>query len=777
MASDQPPDQPPEEPPEHEPKRSPSVLSSRTATSPQQQSDQSGASHNGASHNGASHNGILHDGTLHDEALHNGAPIDLERAETAKDEQVSKEHGHVPSRVASAREKARHIMSRLGRPEDQGDALIPPITTAEFVGDGTTTPQNAADEKTKEGERKLRFDPALEANQLVRRFSTNRGHFRRRKFKPATPITSGDTTPVGSDTESEYSRGVHAGILSQLLKLQARQQEAASQPPSPKEHARTSSGEFPDGSGYFTPRSGTSTPKREKVKWYKKDGSRSALSLIEAGLHLGASAAPHHTAEGRAATAKFRGHRRSASRLREDEEARIAVYIAEIITRQRYLIRLCRCLMKFGAPTHRLEEYMQMTAKALDLSAQFLYLPNFMIMSFDDPSTRTTEVKMVRVAQGVDLARLDDTQDVYKNVIHDKISVEDAISRLDEIMSRPDKYPTWILVLVYGLASVAVGPFAFEARPIDMPIIFLLGCLLGVMKLVFAPRSSLYSNVFEVFASVITSFLSRAFGSIRNGVVNGKQQYVFCFSSMAQSSIALILPGFLVLSSSLELQSHQIIAGSIRMVYSIIYSLFLGYGITVGTTIYGLMDPNANPNTSCSGAPIANEYVQRFPFVALYVVFLAVINQGKWKDVPIMIFVAVSGYVVFYFSNKKLNSNPELANTLSAFTIGVIGNLYSRLWHGHAATAIMPAIFVMVPSGLASSGSLVTGIQSAAEVRSNITGNSSALSNVSSNTANSTVWDIGYGMIQVAVGITVGLFLAALVIYPTGKRRSGLFSF
>ncbi|KAL1847908.1 hypothetical protein Plec18167_004872 [Paecilomyces lecythidis] len=779
-----------EEHTEKELHRSPSTLSSRTAGSPQQEINHElpqGPDHE-PRHELNQHE-TTHPPTHIDlegarpthidlEAAH-PTHIDLDRAETARDDQQSesKQHGHVPSRVTSGIDKARRILSKLGRPEDQGDALIPPVTAAEFVKDGDSTPPNAAGEKAKEGGRKLRFDPSLEAHQLVRGFS-GRERLRRRHFKPQTPIASGDTTPVGSDTESEYSRGVHAGILSQLLKLQARQQKHdTSQPPSP--NVRTPS-DFPDGD-YFTPPSGVSTghttPKREKIKWYKKENSRSAVSLIEAGLHLGASAAPHHSTEGRAATAKYRGHRRSASRPRMDDEARIAIYIAQIITRQKYLIKLCRCLMKFGAPSHRLEEYMQMTAKALDLSAQFLYLPNFMIMSFDDLSTRTTEVKMVRVAQGVDLARLDDTQDVYKNVIHDKISVEEAIAHLEEIMTRPARYPTWIVVIVYGLASVAVGPFAFEARPIDMPIIFLLGCLLGLMKLVFAPRSSLYTNVFEVFASVITSFLSRAFGSIRYGMVDGKQQYLFCFSSMAQSSIALILPGFLVLSSSLELQSHQIIAGSIRMVYSIIYSLFLGYGITVGTTIYGLMDPNANPNTTCSGPPIGNEYVQRFPFVALYVVFLSVINQGKWKDLPIMILVAVAGYVVSYFSNKKLDSNPELSNTLSALAVGILGNLYSRIWHGHAATAIMPAIFVLVPSGLASSGSLVAGVQSAAELRSNITGNTSALSNVSSNTDNSTVWDIGYGMIQVAVGITVGLFLAALVVYPTGKRRSGLFSF
>jgi uncharacterized membrane protein YjjP (DUF1212 family) len=314
-----------------------------------------------------------------------------------------------------------------------------------------------------------------------------------------------------------------------------------------------------------------------------------------------------------------------------EDEIRVNVHIAEIISRQRYLMQLCRALMKFGAPTHRLEEYMQMTARVLEVDAQFLYLPGCMIMSFDDSSTRTAEFKLIRMSQGVDLGRLADTHSVYKNVVHDLIGVEEAAKQLEDIMNRKPKFPTWFLVIMYGLASATVGPFAFNARPIDMPISFILGAMLGFMQLVLAPRSTLYSNVFEVFASVLTSFLARAFGSIRWGIVDGKQEYLFCFSAISQAAIALILPGFLVLSSSLELQSHQLIAGSIRMVYAIIYSLFLGYGITVGVTVYGLMDGNANSNTSCPPSPIKNPYLQRFPFVIAMSIWLVILNQGKFK--------------------------------------------------------------------------------------------------------------------------------------------------
>jgi uncharacterized membrane protein YjjP (DUF1212 family) len=119
-----------------------------------------------------------------------------------------------------------------------------------------------------------------------------------------------------------------------------------------------------------------------------------------------------------------------------EDEIGVTVHIAEIICRQRYIMQLCRALMLFGAPTHRLEEYMQMTAKVLEVVSQFLYLPGCMIMSFDDPSTRTTEVKLVRVGQGIDLARLSDTHLIYKNVIHDVIGIEEAVQELDDIMRK-----------------------------------------------------------------------------------------------------------------------------------------------------------------------------------------------------------------------------------------------------------------------------------------------------------------------------------------------------
>lgn len=340
--------------------------------------------------------------------------------------------------------------------------------------------------------------------------------------------------------------------------------------------------------------------------------------------------------------------------------------IAEIISRHRYLVKLCRALMEYGAPTHRLEAYMAMSARVLAIQGQFLYLPGCMVISFDDEQTHTTEVKIVRAGQGVDLGKLRDVHEIYKLVVHDLISVDDAMSRLDAVVNKKTKFSKWVRVIFYGLAAVTVGPFAFDGRWIDMPVAFVMGCILGVMQLFLAASSELYANVFEISASLLMAFLGRMFGSI---MYNGER--LFCFSALAQSSIALILPGYLVLCGSLELQSHNMIAGSVRMVYAMIYTLFLGYGVTIGATLYGLMDKNAVSETTCAN-PL-NSYWHLL-FVPLFTLCLCVINQAKWKQLPVMLFISFTGYVVNTYT-QKYTSSSTVSGTLGALMIGVLANM------------------------------------------------------------------------------------------------------
>ena len=641
------------------------------------------------------------------------------------------------------------------------------------------------------------------------------------KFHAHEPVLkSGQTTPIAERDPNDYvprPRQYRAGALGSLMKLRDQAGTGAATAgiplgletsPDPR-HRGSSISTVPGlGSENISPTStpfssisspsgsplssvngspGGSVSKPKPAKWHKYSGSHarkgSIAELVSSSTSLaqpGGSGPAIKPPKEKAKPLKDQALDTVLGRRRSSEAIRIQIHLADTLQRKAYLLKICYALMLYGAPTHRLEEYMRMSARVLETDAQFLYMPGCMIISFGDTDWHTTDVRIVRCAQTVNLSKLYDTHAIYKEVIHDMIGVEEAMSRLHDVTHRPDAFPNWFLVIIHGLAALCVGPFAFGARPIDLPVAFILGSLLGFMQLILAPRSELYSNIFEISAAVLTSFLARAFGSIAGGSL-------FCFSSLAQSSIALILPGYTVLCGSLELQSRNIVAGSVRMVYAVIYSLFLGFGITVGTAIYGAIDPNSTTETVCQ---TSMPFWWKAIFVMPFTLCLTIINQTKWSKVPPMLALAMVGYLVNYFSAQRFASNAQIAQTLGALAIGVLANLYSRIKHGLAAAVLLPAIFVQVPSGLAASGSLISGVTSANQLLhdkgkgSNLGGLTTVNGTMGNGQGgssgvevNSAVLNVGYSMIQIAIGITVGLFMSALFVYPLGKRRSGLFSF
>ncbi|KAG9890167.1 hypothetical protein KCU78_g18862, partial [Aureobasidium melanogenum] len=93
--------------------------------------------------------------------------------------------------------------------------------------------------------------------------------------------------------------------------------------------------------------------------------------------------------------------------------------------------------------------------------------------------------------------------------------------------------------------------------------------------------------------------------------------------------------------------------------------------------------------------------------------------------------------------------------------------------------AMLPAILVQVPSGLAVNGSLLSGVQAADQIAGkgqNGSTTTDAATLQSGGSVNSVAFNVGYSVVQIAIGITVGIFASTLIVYPFGKRRSGLFS-
>jgi hypothetical protein len=222
-----------------------------------------------------------------------------------------------------------------------------------------------------------------EAHRLVRdiskRITGNRqlGTISRPK---ASRLHSGQVTPIEErdpDTYVPPPEKYRGGVLSSLLKLYTAGEAAHIYGHRPPHNENSGYNSF-NGTGTHTPSSPESpislTPKqrRNSQKWYSnKTATASASSL--AGL-IGASSAmlatPAAGAGGefllnnppkpkRKYPLHYMGGVHGAinriSRPRLEDEIKVTVHIAETLSRHRYLRKLCRALMSYGAPTHRLE--------------------------------------------------------------------------------------------------------------------------------------------------------------------------------------------------------------------------------------------------------------------------------------------------------------------------------------------------------------------------------------------------------------------------------------
>ncbi|ROV94749.1 hypothetical protein VMCG_08839 [Cytospora schulzeri] len=452
------------------------------------------------------------------------------------------------------------------------------------------------------------------------------------------------------------------------------------------------------------------------------------------------------------------------------KDSRQAKYVqakSELAHRRNLVLLMVYAFMAYGAPSHRIEQYVLALFKSLDMDGRVNYTVGCTEICFinpidpEDPITRSAYTTLVK-AGGLDIGACETAFRIYKSVVHAEVTIEEATQNLVDLIQSPSYYKPWWIVPFYGLASSLVCIWGFGGYWLDMPIAFFLGCIVGMLQVIFAAKNPLYSNVLEVTASLVTSFGARAFASI-----GGDQKY-FCFASVAESSIATILPGYIVLCGSLELQSKSVTAGSTRLFYAVIYSLLLGYGIDVGSQLWQVIYPDAPTSTTC---PRASQVDPKWKILLVpsYIVVQAVLIRSRPRQIPVQVIIGSAAYAVNYFVLQ--HATAQVADTASAFVLGVLGHLWARFQRAFAFAAVVAGIMLLVPSGLSAQGGLVAGITTPLFNNGTTTAQSVYEENIYQS------FSVGAQMIQVAVGLSVGIFVSALVVYPMGKRSNYLFSF
>ncbi|KAF7306765.1 hypothetical protein MIND_00468200 [Mycena indigotica] len=475
--------------------------------------------------------------------------------------------------------------------------------------------------------------------------------------------------------------------------------------------------------------------------------------------------------------------------------------VADIDDRRRFILKLAKALMTFGAPSHRIESQLVAASKILEAEAMFVHLPNIIIVTIRHG--QTTRTYFVRAKGRISLSRLNAVHRIYRRVLHDKFHAKEGTIALKKLLAAPPVYNLWIRCLFSFTCASILCVLSFGGSFLDMWISGCCAAVLQYLGLNAASKSSMYANVYEISATIIVAFVARGLSNIPGNY--------FCYSAISSAGVIVILPGFTVLVSSLELMSKNMFCGSVRIVYAVIYTLFLGFGLTLGSDLYLAVDgrarrayhsgPATDPTTythgifqvgngshtgtsisgvlGLTGRSFENEHIikgcfrhpvwpwtrQPFPWwtmlflVPLYTTSSSLSNLqsvSSWdsrKQLAIMVFFSCCSYTANRAVSQILPSRPDIVSATGAFIIGLLGNLYSRLLRGTAFTSMVTGVLFLVPSGIAQGGGLTQTYKSSVDQYSS-------------------GFSLALRMISVAAGVSVGLFVGQAVVYSFGSRKN-----
>ncbi|KAF9981435.1 hypothetical protein BGZ75_007288 [Mortierella antarctica] len=361
--------------------------------------------------------------------------------------------------------------------------------------------------------------------------------------------------------------------------------------------------------------------------------------------------------------------------------------IAEILTRQSFLIMIAKAMILYGAPSHRIEETCALLARRMDVDASFALLPGLMTISFSDPETHTSDTRHLRCTQGMDMYKLSKVYTIAWGVLHGK-GIEEANRELEKVTVEPGYYPVWVTVMSWMTCAAFVAPLAFNGSWLDTLLAGLCGLLVGLLGLV-AAKFPVYGNVFEVTSSILVGFIAKAFGDR------------VCFSAVALAGVVVLLPGLLLTQAIMELASRNIVSGAVRMFYALMYAFFLGFGLSLGAELWDFVsgDISKAPASACEKNVNPWWLFLIFPAVSTSINIVFNAHPNQWLG---MTLVTAVGYTVSYF----MKSGPQVTPAVAAFAVGLAGQAYGRITGKLSYVPLLSGVLLLVPGSVGVKGVL-----------------------------------------------------------------------
>ncbi|KAI8378635.1 hypothetical protein BD560DRAFT_366671 [Blakeslea trispora] len=403
---------------------------------------------------------------------------------------------------------------------------------------------------------------------------------------------------------------------------------------------------------------------------------------------------------------------------------------------------------------------MDKVSKRLEIDGSYAVLPGLIVVTFGDVETHTSETHLIRCSRSLDINKLERSNLIAHRLAKGALDLEEASRMLDDIVNSPPTWsPAW-LILGYVGSSAFVAPLFFNGSWTDCWVSAIFGfcgkcslqivfgfdnnsflLLVGVLTYI-SEKMPMFGNVFEMAITIPIAIIALALHS-----------YV-CFAAIALSAIVIALPGYSLTCSVMELAAKNLVSGTVHLVYALMYILFLAFGIGYGCSVWRLAYPEFDLNVLGTCENGINPY-WTFLLLPLAIMAIGIVYGAHYRQWPSMIADSAIAYAVYYFVSKYVGSSNVIAPSAGAFALGLAGNIYARVTKRQAFAPLMSGTLILVPGSLGVRGAI-------------------HLFDGSNNGSGS---EFVFQILGIALSITLGLFMANLVVYPTGKKRSVFLGF
>lgn len=350
--------------------------------------------------------------------------------------------------------------------------------------------------------------------------------------------------------------------------------------------------------------------------------------------------------------------------------------------REAFVLELGTRLHECGTPADRLEQTLEMVSERLGLVGSFFSTPTSLWAGFGEPENQ--RVLLARIRGGdVNLERLLRVDAVAGRIIRGEATPGEARRELRLIDRWPPRYPLWLTLLCFAIASAAAAIFLGGSWS-DSASAGIIGLLIGGLVTATAGNRDI-ARLTEFLAGLAAAAGATALAML---LPNASMTII------TLAGVIILVPGLTLTVALRELAARHLVSGTARLTHALMIFIAIGFGVALGRV---LAAPLATPIGEVTVSAPAPTWATP-PALAIAALSFMVLFKARPADAVSIFIAGVAGFLGARLGGATLG--PELGASVGAFALACVANADARLRKIPSAVTLMPGLLLLVPGSL-----------------------------------------------------------------------------